>query len=192
MCFSSCSLRGNHKSIVVYSKAIDRAINEKEFIDIRREYDLLDDKAFAIANRFDQYKNLTKEESQRLYDEIKPKLTELRNKRNEYVANIVKEERIKITNKMSGLEIISAECVGGYNDTTVYNVKISYHGVNEILTLEKSYHDMEDPNETWQICSKSNLTDEEKKKIIQVVSNNPPSILVDAPPKSYENYDYDY
>lgn len=96
MCFSNCSLRGNHKSIVVYSKAINKAINEKLFIDIRKEYDLLEEKAFAIANRFDQYKNLTKEESQRFYNEIKPKLDELRNKRNEYVANIVKEEREKI------------------------------------------------------------------------------------------------
>lgn len=188
MCFSYCSLRGNHKSIVVYSKAIDRAINEKNFIALKREYDLLDDVAFSIANRFDQYKNLTKDESQRLHDEIKPKLIELRNRRNEYVANIVKEERMKI----NGLEILSAECVGGYNDTTVYNVKIKYLGVNETLTLEKNYHDMKNPSETWQISSKSNLTDEEKNKIIQVVSNNPPSIFVDAPPKSYENYDYEY
>ena len=96
MCFNFCELRGNHKSILPYKIAIEKAINDKKFLEIQNEYRKLDDEAFDIANRFGDYKKLTKEESIQMYNEIKPQLDNIRDKRNEYVANIVKNEREKM------------------------------------------------------------------------------------------------
>lgn len=96
MCFYNCQLRGTHKSVLPFINAIDKALADKEFLKIKNEYARLDDKAFYIVNRFDGYKNLTKEESQKMYDNLKPELDRLRNKRNEYVANLVSIERGKI------------------------------------------------------------------------------------------------
>lgn len=96
MCFNYCELRGNHKSILPYKVAIEKAINDKEFLKIRNEYSKLDEKAFDIVGRFGEYKNLTKEESKNMFSEIKPKIDKLRDLRNEYVANIVKNEREKM------------------------------------------------------------------------------------------------
>ena len=96
MCFYSCDLRGTHKSIIPYKNAINKAIDDKEFIKIRRQYRELDDKAFSIANRFDEYKNLTKEESQKMYSELEPELKKIRDKRNEFVVDLVEKERRKI------------------------------------------------------------------------------------------------
>ena len=96
MCFYNCELRGNHKSVLPYKEAIAKAIYDAEFLKIRNEYMKLDDKAFDIANRFNEYKNLTKEEAKKRYKEIEPELNRLRNKRNDYVVNIVEKERKKI------------------------------------------------------------------------------------------------
>lgn len=96
ICFYNCQLRGNHKSILPYKEAIEKAIYDEEFTKIRNEYDKLDDKAFDIANRFGEYKNLSKEESEKMYKELEPELKRLRNRRNEFVADIVKKERKKI------------------------------------------------------------------------------------------------
>ena len=46
LCFYNCQLRGNHKSIVIYKEAIEKAIYDKEFIEIRNEYDELSNQAF--------------------------------------------------------------------------------------------------------------------------------------------------
>lgn len=94
LCFYNCELKGNHKSIVPYKEAIEKAIYDKNFIEIRNEYDELSNKAFNIANGFNEYQWLSKKQRDQLYDEIKPKVEEARNKRNEFVANIVKEIRI--------------------------------------------------------------------------------------------------
>lgn len=96
MCLSYCRLKGNHKSILPYKEAIEKAIYDKDFKNIEIEYRKLDDKAFNIANRFDEYNHLTKTESEKMYKEIEPELKRLRNLRNEYIANIVEKERRKI------------------------------------------------------------------------------------------------
>lgn len=93
MCFYNCELRGDHKSILPYKEAINRAIYDKTFIEIRNQYDELSDKAFAIANRFDEYKDLSETERKELYEELKPKVEIAKNKRNDFVANIAKEIR---------------------------------------------------------------------------------------------------
>lgn len=85
------------------------------------------------------------------------------------------------------LKVISAKCIGGYNDNLVYNVEINYNGIQENVTLEKCYYDMKNPSEEWKIFSELRLTDNEKNNIIQVVSKNPPSIFSDLPAKVYED-----
>ena len=94
---------------------------------------------------------------------------------------------LKDVRAIRNLKIISAKCVGGYNDTTIYNVAINYYGKNETVTLEKSYQDMQEPSDKWEVFSTLELSDEEKNKIIDIVSKNPPSIYSDVPPKKYNH-----
>lgn len=96
MFFYNADYRGNHKSIIPYSRAFEKVMRDKEFLEIRKKYNELHNKAFHIANRFDEYKKLSKEEANKLYEEIKPEVEKARNLRNEYVAKIVGEERKKI------------------------------------------------------------------------------------------------
>lgn len=96
MLFSFCDLRGSHKSVVPYKNAIHNAITNIEFAKLRNEYDIIQNKAFNIANRFGEYMNISKQESEELYEKIKPEVEMLRNRRNEFVVNIVEEERRKI------------------------------------------------------------------------------------------------
>ena len=91
MCFSFCRLKDNHKSILPYKNAINSAINSLSFTKIRKEYDELDNKAFYIANRMDKYKELSKEEANKLYEKVKTDLEKAKDLRNEYVAKIVSE-----------------------------------------------------------------------------------------------------
>ena len=93
LCFYNCELKGSPKSILLYKEAIEKAVNNKEFNQIRNQYDELSDNAFDIANGFGEYKELPKENRTQLYEELKPKVEEARNKRNEFVANIVKDIR---------------------------------------------------------------------------------------------------
>ena len=87
------------------------------------------------------------------------------------------------------LIVISAECVGGYNDTLVYNATVNINGTNEVFTIEKHFYDMQEPNERWEICSKDNFSEDEKRQIIDVISKNPPSIFYDVPPQTYNTID---
>lgn len=96
MLFSFCDLRGSHKSVIPYKNAIHIALTNQEFARLRNEYDLIQDKAFNIANRFGKYMNISKQESEELYEKIKPEVEMLRNRRNEFVVNIVEGERRKI------------------------------------------------------------------------------------------------
>lgn len=101
LCFYNCQLRGNHKSIVIYKEAIEKAIYDKDFIEIRNEYDELSNQAFNIANGFNKYQYLSKEQRDELYNEIKPKVEIARNKRNKFVANFVEETRSRNKEKPS-------------------------------------------------------------------------------------------
>lgn len=93
MCLDNWDLYGNHQSIIDYKDAINKAIYEKDFINIRNQYDELSDKAFDIVNGFGEYKNISKEKRSKLYTEIKPQIEELKDKRIKYITNIVKEIR---------------------------------------------------------------------------------------------------
>lgn len=88
---------------------------------------------------------------------------------------------------MNNIIVISARCVGGYNDTMVYNATVNVDGNNQTCTLERHSHDMQETSETWEISSKNNFTEDERKQIIKVISKNPPSIFSDFPPKIYDS-----
>lgn len=85
--------------------------------------------------------------------------------------------------------LISAESVGGYNDTFVYNAKIKLNGIEEIILIERHYQDLKEPHYLWEIHTDLNLTDEDKEEIINTISKDPPSIFSDAPPKEYNQND---
>ena len=80
---------------------------------------------------------------------------------------------------------LSAEYVGNYNDTTIYNVELYLNEKKETVTLEKSYKDMEE-NYKWEVFSDLALKDEEINYIIEVVSKSPPIMSIDAPPIIYK------
>ena len=63
MYFSNCDFRGSNESIMPYRIAIDKAMNDNEFIEIINEHRSLESEAIDIANRWGNYKDLTKEES---------------------------------------------------------------------------------------------------------------------------------
>lgn len=99
----------------------------------------------------------------------------------------LKQQIYELQNKSkSELKVISAEYVGNYNDTTVYNVEISLNGVQEYVTLERKWEDWEAKHK-WEVFSNLTLNDKENDYIIQTVSNNPPRMFLDAPPTIYEN-----
>ena len=60
----------------------------------------------------------------------------------------------------------------------------------EYATLEKKYNDI-DASYKWEVFSNLALKDEEMDYIIQVVSKNPPTMSMDAPPTIYESLSVD-
>ena len=141
LCFYNCELRGTHKSILPYERAINKAVDDNEFIKIRKEYEKLDNKAFSIANRFDEYKNLTKEESQKMYEELEPELKRLREKRNEFVAELVEKERKQINSpkelKNGIFEIIPVRRIEeGLGE--IYSEYMNFNSNNGTIIYEKS------------------------------------------------------
>mgnify|MGYP000424161966 CR=1 FL=1 len=100
------------------------------------------------------------------------------------------DELQKEKGKYNSLEVISAEYVGNYNDTTIYNIEILQNGKKEYVTLERKYSDREEGYQ-WEVFSNLNLKDEEKKHIIQVVSKNPPEMNIDRPAIIYEKLSTD-
>lgn len=91
----------------------------------------------------------------------------------------------EIQDDKGNLSVISADYVGNYNDTTVYDVVFSLNGEKDHATLEKRYNDKE-ASYTWEVSSYLGLKDEEISYIIQVVSEDPPIMSSDAPPRKYE------
>ncbi|WP_300924889.1 JAB domain-containing protein [uncultured Clostridium sp.] len=99
----------------------------------------------------------------------------------------LKQQIYELQQKMqieSSLKVISAEYVGNYNDTTVYNVEIEIKGNREYVTVERSWIDREGKHK-WEVFSNLALTDEEIDNIIQIVSKDPPKMLLDEPLKIY-------
>lgn len=138
-------------------------VTEKEYISMDKIQKISIEKNIKSIDNIE--KGLLLEENQRL----KQQINELQHK------NQIESE----------LKVVSAEYVGNYNDTTVYNVDIFLNGNKEYVTLERKYKDVES-NYKWEVFSNLHLRDEEIKHIIQVVSKNPPSMSITASTTIYE------
>lgn len=189
LCFYNCELKGNHKSIVSYKEAIEKAIYDKDFIEIRNEYNELSDKVFDIANGFDEYKKLPKEQRDQLYEEIKPKVEGARNKRNDFVANIVKEIReslkleqienkkipesitLNFENILSEMKNKDIKFILGIGNTmciedsqkNLYQIETYYHGSYLEKMIKNGYTVTFNPIETKQTEHLNDLYKNEKK-----------------------------
>ena len=86
----------------------------------------------------------------------------------------------------SELKVFSAEYVGNYNDTTVYNVEISLNGNKEYITVERKFEDISEKDK-WEVFSNLELNENKIDYIIQTISKNPPVMSIDAPITIYEN-----
>lgn len=137
-------------------------VTEKEFISMNKIQKIGKERNIKSINTLQ--KGLLIEENERLKQQI--------------------NELQKEIGKNNSLEVISAEYVGNYNDTTVYNVELSLNSRKEYVTLEKKYNDR-DASHKWEVFSNLALKDEEMDYIIQVVSKNPPTMSIDAPPTIY-------
>ncbi len=138
-------------------------VTEKEHISMDKIQKICNEKNIDSINNLQ--KGLLLEENNRLKQQIK----ELQNKIKKY----------------DSIEVLSAEYVGNYNDTTIYNVELYLNEKKETVTLEKSYKDMEE-NYKWEVFSDLALKDEEINYIIEVVSKSPPIMSIDAPPIIYK------
>lgn len=94
-CFDFCELRGNHKSVIPYRLAINEAMNSKRFEDIHYKCIDLERKVIDIANKYGDYKNITDEEKANIYESTKRELNEAIVDRNNYLLNLIKENRRK-------------------------------------------------------------------------------------------------
>ena len=138
-------------------------VTEKDHISMDKIQKICNEKNIDSINNLQ--KGLLLEENNRLKQQIK----ELQNKIKKY----------------DSIEVLSAEYVGNYNDTTIYNVELYLNEKKETVTLEKSYKDMEE-NYKWEVFSDLALKDEEINYIIEVVSKSPPIMSIDAPPIIYK------
>lgn len=141
-------------------------VTEKDHISMDKIQKISKEKNIKSINNLK--KGLLLEENQKLKQQIK--------------------ELQKEIGKYNLLKVISAEYVGNYNDTTVYNVELILDGKKEYVTLEKTYKDRE-ANYKWEVFSNLGLKDEEMDYIIQVVSKNPPAMSMDNPSTIYESVD---
>lgn len=82
------------------------------------------------------------------------------------------------------LKLISSVCLGGYNDTMIYDTVIEYLGKKEHIGIEK-FWDSSKEKDLWKIETELNLSYEMKKSIIEILSNDMPSIFSDKEPKKY-------
>lgn len=173
MFFYNADFRGNHKSILPYKNAINQAIYHKDFIEIRNKCSEMNNKAFSIANRFDEYKNLSQEKANKMYLEIKPIAEKLRNQRNEFVAELVEKERIKINGpkelKDGIYEIIPVHRIEEKNGE-IYSEYMNFNSNNGTIIYEKRMgHLLPDP-EIIKISEYQNMIN--KRGINNIVGAN--------------------
>ncbi len=143
-------------------------VTEKDYLSMKRSREFDNNYGADEIDKFE--KELLYEENLRLKQQIKE----------------LQKEMVK----HNSLKVVSAKCVGNYNDTTVYNVELSLNGEKEYATLERKYNDR-DASHKWEVFSKLALKDEDMDYIIQVISKNPPLMSIDAPPIIYESLSVD-
>lgn len=81
----------------------------------------------------------------------------------------IREIEIVKVNEKDKIEILDREFVGGYNDTSVFNLKIKINNEDIItVTAEKHNFDMQEPDHKWEITDKThNLKPEIYDEIVK-------------------------
>lgn len=83
------------------------------------------------------------------------------------------------------IKLINAKCIGGYNDTMLYDILINFNGKDNNIVLNKSFNKQLECD-VWYI-DKTDLQIllKEKYSIVDTIVSNLPSIMFDAKPKKY-------
>lgn len=83
------------------------------------------------------------------------------------------------------LKLIAGRYVGGYNDTTCYEIEIEHDGKKLFAEIENKGYDMQIPNHRWKLICEEDLCYEQKIKIIEEVIKNIPRATLNAEPIIY-------
>ena len=92
-----------------------------------------------------------------------------------------KKRRVNMKNKLT---LISLVCIGGDNDTMMYDTVIEYQGKKWNIEVDKSWDDRKGKY-LWKIETDLKLNYDTKKAIIENISKDMPSICSDIEPKKY-------
>lgn len=92
--------------------------------------------------------------------------------------------------KKDKIEILYKELVGGYNDTSVFNLKIKINNEDIItVTAEKHNFDMQEPDHKWEISDKThNLRPEIYDEIIRKLEDEYISVSEEFLKDKYKEY----
>lgn len=84
----------------------------------------------------------------------------------------------------SKLTLISSVCIGGFNDTLIYDTVVEYQGKKLNIEVDK-FWDNSKEKDLWKIETDLKLNYDTKKAIIENISKDIPSIYSDVEPKQY-------
>lgn len=84
----------------------------------------------------------------------------------------------------SKLTLISSVCIGGFNDTLMYDTVVEYQGKKWNIEVDKFWDNSQEKN-LWKIETDLKLNYDTKKAIIENISKDMPSIYSDVEPKKY-------
>lgn len=82
------------------------------------------------------------------------------------------------------LTLISSVCIGGYNDTLMYDTLIEYQDKKWNIEVDKFWDNAKE-KDLWKIETDLKLNYETKKTIIENISKNIPSLYSEVEPKQY-------
>lgn len=82
------------------------------------------------------------------------------------------------------LTLISSVCMGGFNDTLMYDTVVEYQGKVWNIEVDK-FWDNSREKDLWKIETNLKLNYDTKKAIIENISKDMPSIYSDVKPKQY-------
>ncbi len=83
------------------------------------------------------------------------------------------------------IKLLNAKCVGGYNDTIMYDILINFNGKDNNIKLNKSFNKQLECDVWYIDITDLQISIKEKYSIIDTIVSNLPSIMSDTKPKEY-------
>lgn len=104
--------------------------------------------------------------------------------------SLIDNAKININQNLRNIQILNKELVGGYNDTSVFNLKIKINNEDIItVTAEKHNFDMQEPDHKWEISDKThNLRPEIYDEIIRKLEDEYISVSEEFLKDKYKEY----